>query len=625
MPEEYYACACPDFGAALRKAEVLNLVGGLNMKKEILFTDLGGMCVPQDNVTEKRCNDKWRSVSYETADFTGTMLSSQGICRPKPISLPVNLSGWYKIYIGAVPEYGELLVKTDIKLSNENAYWHLSADGSTLKYSEHCITETYWRSADMTGLSVDIANCATAGRWVDVNIAWLRFVPMSGNEIKEYIADTQCRDTKRIYAANDMSNMLYNYDMSNPDSWESVGQVYKESDVEWLSVENLSYVHNRNELSGDTAVPYQHAKNIIEQRNNYCDDVLKRIGDCVHNQKIKLCITKRVNMWNFEYPEDGLFYDDEFYLAHPEYRCTDRDGTKLEYLSFVYPEVQDYIIKGYINVLKSGCDAVGLLLNRGWPFVLFEQPFLDMFYERYGEDARVLPLDDERVTKLRCEIMTSFIRRLRSALDKAENDRRIEIHAFVMYSMWDCRHTGLDPEVWAKEKLVDIIISDERRIREVLDGDIWTENTHKIDIEKYKQFVRRREKTNIQYDYDNLFPPMEDSGGILRGPESQQERISEFTELEKKYGVTVYIDIMPREMPPEEIRRRVSLVYACGCKHICLWDTETRVTRLNEWNVWRKAGHIGEIFDMPIENTKNYRILKLNGRDVSRYKPMHGG
>ena len=477
----------------------------------------------------------------------------------------------------------------------------------------------------MTGLSVDIANCATAGRWVDVNIAWLRFVPMSGNEIKEYIADTQCRDTKRIYAANDMSNMLYNYDMSNPDSWESVGQVYKESDVEWLSVENLSYVHNRNELSGDTAVPYQHAKNIIEQRNNYCDDVLKRIGDCVHNQKIKLCIAKRVNMWDFEYPEDGLFYDDEFYLAHPEYRCTDRDGTKVEYLSLVYPEVQDYIIDGYIRILKSGCDAVGLLLNRGWPFVLFEQPFLDVFYERYGEDARILPLDDERITKLRCEVVTSFIRRLRTALDKTEKGKRIEIHAFVMYSMWDCRHVGLDPEMWAKEKLVDIIISDERRIREVLDGDIWIENTHKIDIEKYKQFVRRREKTNIQYDYDNLFKPMEDSNGILRGPESQQERISEFTELEKKYGVTVYIDIMPREMPPEEIRRRASLVYDCGCNHICLWDTETRVTRLNEWNVWRKTGHIGEIAYMPIENAKNFRILKINGRDVSRYKPMHGG
>ena len=59
--------------------------------------------------------------------------------------------------------------------------------------------------------------------------------------------------------------------------------------------------------------------------------------------------------------------------------------------------------------------------------------------------------------------------------------------------------------------------------------------------------------------------------------------------------------------------------------HICLWDTETRVTRLNEWNVWRKTGHIGEIAYMPIENAKNFRILKINGRDVSRYKPMHGG
>ena len=116
---------------------------------------------------------------------------------------------------------------------------------------------------------------------------------------------------------------------------------------------------------------------------------------------------------------------------------------------------------------------------------------------------------------------------------------------------------------------------------------------------------------------------MEDSNGILRGPKDQQERIAEFMDLEKTYDVTVYINIMPRAMPLEEIKRRVSQVYSCGCGHICLWDTNTRITRLNEWNVWRKAGHINEIADMSVEKAKNYRVLNINGKDVSRYKPMH--
>lgn len=67
------------------------------MENGILFSNLGEMCVPQENIAKDRSNDKWRSVSYETADFAGTMLSSQGVCRPEPVSLPVNLSGWYKI------------------------------------------------------------------------------------------------------------------------------------------------------------------------------------------------------------------------------------------------------------------------------------------------------------------------------------------------------------------------------------------------------------------------------------------------------------------------------------------------------------------------------------------------
>lgn len=592
------------------------------MENGILFSNLGEMCVPQENIAKDRSNDKWRSVSYETADFAGTMLSSQGVCRPEPVSLQVNLSGWYKIYIGVKAEGGELLVKTDIKLSDENAYWNLSADGSMLDFSEHCITETYWRSADMTNRSVDIANCSAKGSWVDVNIAWIRFVPMSEDEVNEYLADLKRTDTKRIYATNDMYSTLCYYDM-DLNGWENIGQGYQESDVEWLSIENMSYIHNNSRLSANMAFAYQDSESIIEQRSNYCDDVLKKIADCVHKQRIKLCIAKRVNQWNAEYPEDGWVFDDEFYLAHPEYRCVDRDGTVIDYLSIIYPEVQDYLIGGYVKVLKSGCDAIGLLFNRGWPFVLFEQPFLDMFYERYGEDARILPLDDERITKLRCEVVTSFIRRLRAAIDKIDGGENVEIHAFVMYSMWDCRHVGLDPEFWASEKLVDVIISDQRRIREVLDGDIWEKNTHKINIDKYKQFVRRRKKTNIQYDYDDLYEPMEDSNGILRGPKDQQERIAEFMDLEKTYDVTVYINIMPRAMPLEEIKRRVSQVYSCGCGHICLWDTNTRITRLNEWNVWRKAGHINEIADMSVEKAKNYRVLNINGKDVSRYKPMH--
>lgn len=215
-------------------------------------------------------------------------------------------------------------------------------------------------------------------------------------------------------------------------------------------------------------------------------------------------------------------------------------------------------------------------------------------------------------------------------LDEVSPDKKIGLHARTQFCVWDARHVAEDLETWAKEGLITAIISYPQRIREVLKGDIWQAgNPQLLDLEKYHKYALESPQTIIYRRQDfNFMPPMEDSRGVLRGPATQQERVEEFMRLEKEYGVTVYLEIMPRHMTTAEYRERALELYNCGCGHISLWDTYNRVPCKPEWTMMRRLGHKDELASYSSgegELFRDVRILKIAGKDVSRYKPAWGG
>ena len=189
---------------------------------------------------------------------------------------------------------------------------------------------------------------------------------------------------------------------------------------------------------------------------------------------------------------------------------------------------------------------------------------------------------------------------------------------------------AVDVETWAREGLIDAVISYPQRIREVLEGDIWQEEDPRLlNLEKYSRYVRESETSIIYRRQDfNFTPPMKDSRGILKGPISPQERVDEFMVLEREYGVTVYLEIMPRLMSPAEYRERALELYGYGCEHISLWDTYNRVPRKVHWSMIRRLGHKEELASYDSGEGTYYRtvrLLKIGGKDVSRYMPAWGG
>lgn len=596
------------------------------MQREIIFSDLANNCLPKENISEKRLKGKWCSYSYETANFNGTMLVSTVESTPDDVVLTPKLLGWYKIFVGLyVPAYTSAVV--DLKLSGDEAFMQLSPCLERT-FGEHIVDDVFWRCSRMDGVSITIGKHLSIGHTTLATVAWFRFVPMTDSEIEQYKSDKRRTDTKRIYATDDMHNKLCLCDVSDISGWKSAVLNCVDSDVEWLAIESLS--HNNGKVEDCEIENFAFARTIdrafqTRWKKDYSYDTLKEVVECGKRYGIKMCVSLRIAEWGCEFPLDRICFEQKFAEENPHLRCIDRDGDITEYLSFVYPEVQEYIIGEFIKMAQTGCDAVQLLFSRGWPYVLFEQPFVDLFYEQYKEDARVLPLDDERIVKVKCGIMTSFMRRLRSTLD-GKGFKSTELHAKVMFSMYDNVLVGLDLETWAKEGIIDRIISDERRVREILPQEIFN-SEGKINLEKYTLYARSSTKPPILYEYDRIFAPMEDSMGMMRGPASQKERIAELMMLETKYGITVYIEIMPRVMSVEKIKEKALEIYNAGCGHIGLWDTYSRNIRKCEWTMWRRIGHREELADFATGSEEWFRpvrLIKIGGKNVRNYKPIWG-
>ena len=589
---------------------------------EILYTYLDEHFEPKENLSPYSLKDKWRVVPVGTAEYTSNMLSSLG-GHPEDITLSPNLTGWYKIYLHA-PGRSVL----HLKLSSDPAFWVACATTR-----DDCSMEEFlWRCADMTGESLTLTRKLDASNYHSL-ISAIRFVPMSEDELAEYLREEARTDTKRIYATDDMHNRLYFTHPRTLDDWRSVAFNYMHSDVEWLSIEQIRNFVSCRLPTDDTSnfcFPREGDRNVQEQFPLFdYDEVLKTVVDQGHRQGLKMSVSLRMGAWGLTYPFDQYYFDCDFMQENPQWRTYDRNGDEISAMSYAYPEVRQFMVNELVHMARSGCDAVTLIWHRGIPYVLFEKPVADRFFELYGEYPYELPLDDPRLNALHCEIMTGLMREIRTALDAEFGKGKIGLHVRTLYSPYDTKYVGLDVEQWAKEGLIDAVISYPVRFHEMLPDEVWKDEAHtRIDLEKYTKFVRTKGGATIHPGDCELLPPIKNSRGELCGPDGQAEHVAEWMALEKKYGVKVYFEIMPRQLPNEEFKRRALDLYNCGAERIALWDTCCRAEPRAMWVAAGRLGHKDELADMDVgegEYYHRFRVYRTANSDFSRYEPFWGG
>ena len=553
----------------------------MNERKEIFLTDMYEAFEPKDLISVEFDKDKVNVIPYTNEDFSGRFITSAYSSIYPTLYCDPKLCGWYKIYVG-LP--GKIACQSVIKLTNDSHYSYI--EGLDNSYFE----EIFWRCADMTEQKIEM--------YSHTLIASLRFVPMSDEEVKAHKEDLAQRETKNFYVADDM---FHSFTWTkNVDLWLTNVDKFRESDAEWFAPECW------------------HAP--VDDEFYY--NVRKAMVIKAHELGMKVAHSSRMAHWGVGYPYHYKGLGKEFPDKHLELRCHDRNGDLTYGMSYAYPEVRRHMIDILLSAVRCGGEAVSLLVNRGTPYVLFEKPVADRFFERYGEYPYDRRIDDPELNDIHCEFIEEFFQELRDTLDNEFGKDKIEIHIRGFNSINDCKYVGVDVERLVKKGLLNAIATHPRRFIEILPDEVMRDDaSNRIDMDKYNEYIRHNETATMHYGDGDIFTPYPNSKGELVGPSSIKENAKQWAEFSDKYNIPVYFDYTFCGNTDEELMQAVSDLYDLGIKKLTVFNTVLAYRRTPHWNLVRNLGHKNLLKNPEFFKEKyiKRRVISINGINYKRY------
>ncbi|MBO7741250.1 MAG: hypothetical protein J6S21_01730 [Victivallales bacterium] len=587
-----------------------------------------GRALPiSDYFSPATSSKEWELIPYTSNKGDGVMLTSREGLSPEPVTIATGIKGWHKIYVCMIsnaPRQSGI----SLQLSGDNSPTFMMPGVRQLGgrwVPTEAAEESFWKCAELDGDTITIGKlpgCIGAL----IGLLWLRFVPMTDEDVAALLADRERTDTTRMHAHTDLDwlGLIANYE--GPKTLQILADNMVDSDVKIISTEIYpllnEYTRVKELLDANGGEPTPGMDVRTKQHMAYKQnqkEILESLINYSHSKGLKIYTALRMALSRgaFHFDRKGISMD-RFAFEHPEYCCIDRDGEPYQILSYAYPEVQDYSINALVQTLEYGADGLTLILHRG-VMTLFEEPVIQLFKSRYpGVDPVTLPMNDERLKLVHCEIMTGFIRRLRKACDDfsaANNRGRIAINAIADYGLDDNRRYGIDLKVWSEEKLIDSFVVSNMAIWE--DEEAILDENGLVDMDKYRR---------AKY-LDNFGPIQREFGNCL---ERKLAHVEEHLELERKYGVTAFFE-MPWECTetPVDFRNYAVELRRKGVTNLSLWDCfHTRNMRRSEWQIAAKLGHIDDIEALP-EDEDAYstvvRMTSFNGVSIASYHPNWRG
>ena len=559
-------------------------------RKELFVADLANVFEPKEHIESQTMdNSKWCTFSYENPYTQGVALvSPRGKC-PEDINYDPNLVGWYKIYVTVTEFYKPYIF---IKLTSDKAYSQITTYHAGNEKQE----EFFWRCADMTNEAIWLTKKNTALNHSSVSA--LRFVPMNDDEVASYKAEIARTDTKKMYLHDPLTCQGWNTKEFTQADWEAVVENLRNADVEWFSAQ----------FSANT---------LDHPKYTYVSEKARELG-------IKYAVSSNMVM------------DDTFISSHPELRCIDRNGDHVQAVSYAYPEVRRTKIEEFIRAAKHGADAVEILANTGVAYVLFEKPVADAFFAKYGEYPFEYTLDDPKLRDIHSDIIAEFFSELRDALDNEFGKNKVQIHLRGFNSIEDCAYLGFDVYKLAGKGLINAVETHEKHFYEIVPEDIRKENdSTKIDIEKYNEYINRSDSLVLVQDYD-CYRPSQNSRGEQAWPIDLVENVKQWSEFQTQTGVKVYHGIsyvLDKGMVPYcnflyMVQEALDVIYSNGGDGVAVFDAPKYYTVGAAWVLYSKAGHKAEINTTIKEHPYGYHecsMLSINGVYYNRYQPIWGG
>ena len=321
--------------------------------------------------------------------------------------------------------------------------------------------------------------------------------------------------------------------------------------------------------------------------------------DYLHSHGIKAYAANRMSVASFTAPYSH--WKNSFVDSHPDLYCRTRLGETVNVCSYAYPEVRQYVIDRFVDVMKHGFDGVTLIMHRGI-HVAFEEPILNEFALRYpGVDPTRLPVTDERLNGVFSYFMTEFMKALRAALAPFCGGKA-KINVITEYTPETSKHFGIDVAEWARLGLIDRVMQGIMEVREDLDG--LTDGDGLIDKEKYSEYIKQSPVIK-RYHRTDLDKAIEGS--------------KKYLEILKGTGVAYSAALpWPHRVAYSEIENYKAKIREIGVTDFLAWNTNHTLLDVAEMHA--VLGRSKEYYTV-----NRYRTLMLDGSNVSDFNPNWRG
>jgi hypothetical protein len=238
--------------------------------------------------------------------------------------------------------------------------------------------------------------------------------------------------------------------------------------LEWSIVagSRVNYPSKVSELIGEGVKGFPRHGDQLTAETLHClaaagVDTLKVVTGACHEAGILCYASLRMNG---DYPASWMgetlphMLNSTFWWAHPEFRVRGKKGEDQTKLSYAFPAVREFKLGIVREAAQRDIDGINLDFLRHPAFFGYEEPLLNAFRAQYGQDPRQLAADDPRWLQLRGDIMTGFVREVRTILNDAgkRKGRHLGLSARVDWKQY--RDWGCDIETWMKVGLLDYVV-----------------------------------------------------------------------------------------------------------------------------------------------------------------------
>jgi hypothetical protein len=442
-----------------------------NASNATVITDLS-LCQPRSALSNMILKRKhWKVIPYQMIrSYEGKMIWAPPEAKAPEVSLALNSEGWFAIFVGLFSS-SEVPTTAWIRLDSDPA--SVPRFNSLTDYYGNS-EEVFFRVVQLTKQNRLLFRPQTTGVVAPCGITHVKLIPLTPEEIRRIESENRNRSHAVLTATSDgFSDMFYRSPRTASEVLSQL-EIFRDTDFGTIILQSpgadkVSYPSKVGFMKGSQSETFprvgdrhfvEATRALARQRVN----AIKALTQRAHEIGLKVHVGIRPAGWSFFEPYTD-YWESPFYKNNPQWRCEDRDGTPVTRMSWAVPEVRRHLIDLLREQVQFGADGANLVFTRGYPLVLYEPPARKLFQEKYGVDPRQIPESDLRITAFRSDVVTKFLKELRSMLDQVQTlrgrSKRLELSILINGTAQDDLTYGVDLRRLVSEQLVDEVFTEQ--------------------------------------------------------------------------------------------------------------------------------------------------------------------